>query len=212
MQRGCFALEIQPDSIASHGSVHRKIGVMMKPKKLWNAPGSLCLLLSCGLAAAPTLAKQQTIKPKQIQKPGISRAEDPLELEIQRKKLSTQLEKLDAASSTLKKLVRQPMPKSLGKQNQKEWQRHTEWMEKLIKRLSKHRRQHQAMLAGSKPSEQKALTLTEQRDMAADMRSRSMEFLALQNAMQMESRQYGAVSNALKARHDSAMAAIRNMK
>jgi hypothetical protein len=40
----------------------------------------------------------------------------------------------------------------------------------------------------------------------------NMEFLALQNQMQMESRQYNAVSNALKVRHDSAMAAVRNMK
>jgi len=37
-------------------------------------------------------------------------------------------------------------------------------------------------------------------------------FLALKNAIQMESRQYNSVSNALKTRHDSAMAAIRNMK
>jgi hypothetical protein len=40
----------------------------------------------------------------------------------------------------------------------------------------------------------------------------NMQFMALQNAMQMESRQFNAVSNALKVRHDSAMAAVRNMK
>jgi hypothetical protein len=40
----------------------------------------------------------------------------------------------------------------------------------------------------------------------------TMDFLMLQNAMQMESRQFNAVSNALKVRHDSAMAAIRNLK
>jgi hypothetical protein len=40
----------------------------------------------------------------------------------------------------------------------------------------------------------------------------NMQFLALQNQMQMESRQYNAVSNALKVRHDAAMGAIRNMK
>ena len=40
----------------------------------------------------------------------------------------------------------------------------------------------------------------------------NMQFLALQNQMQMESRQYNTVSNALKVRHDSAMGAIRNMK
>jgi hypothetical protein len=38
------------------------------------------------------------------------------------------------------------------------------------------------------------------------------QFLALQNQMQMESRQYTTVSNALKVRHDAAMSAIRNMK
>lgn len=39
-----------------------------------------------------------------------------------------------------------------------------------------------------------------------------MQFLALQNQMQQESRQYQTISNALKARHDAAMSAIRNMK
>jgi hypothetical protein len=40
----------------------------------------------------------------------------------------------------------------------------------------------------------------------------NMQFLALQNQMQMESRQFNAVSNALKVRHDAAMSAVRNMK
>ncbi len=40
----------------------------------------------------------------------------------------------------------------------------------------------------------------------------NMQFISLQNSMQMESRQFQAVSNALKVRHDSAMSAVRNMK
>ena len=40
----------------------------------------------------------------------------------------------------------------------------------------------------------------------------NMQFIGLQNSMQMESRQFQAVSNALKVRHDSAMSAVRNMK
>jgi hypothetical protein len=40
----------------------------------------------------------------------------------------------------------------------------------------------------------------------------NMQFMQLQNSMQMESRQFQAVSNALKVRHDSAMSAVRNMK
>ena len=38
------------------------------------------------------------------------------------------------------------------------------------------------------------------------------QFLALQNSMQQQSRQYQTISNALKARHDIAMNSIRNMK
>jgi hypothetical protein len=40
----------------------------------------------------------------------------------------------------------------------------------------------------------------------------TMEFLALQNAMQMESRQYQALSNASRVAHDVAMASVRNLK
>jgi hypothetical protein len=49
-------------------------------------------------------------------------------------------------------------------------------------------------------------------ELARHSETMQLEMLALQNSMQMESRQYNAVSNALKVRHDSAMAAIRNMK
>jgi hypothetical protein len=51
--------------------------------------------------------------------------------------------------------------------------------------------------------------VSELEELQAEM---NMQFLALQNQMQMESRQYNAVSNALKVRHDTAMNAIRNMK
>ena len=39
-----------------------------------------------------------------------------------------------------------------------------------------------------------------------------VQFLALQNQMQQQSRQYQTISNALRARHDTAMNSIRNMK
>jgi hypothetical protein len=42
--------------------------------------------------------------------------------------------------------------------------------------------------------------------------SETMEFLALQNAMQMQSRQYQTISNALRAAHDVKQSTIRNMK
>ena len=49
-------------------------------------------------------------------------------------------------------------------------------------------------------------------DMVQANMKMNMQFLSLQNSMQMESRQFQAVSNALKVRHDSAMSAVRNMK
>ena len=42
--------------------------------------------------------------------------------------------------------------------------------------------------------------------------SDTMQFLALQNAMQMQSRQYQTISNALKAAHDAKSGVIRNTK
>jgi hypothetical protein len=43
-----------------------------------------------------------------------------------------------------------------------------------------------------------------------DMQSK--EYLALQNEMQRESREFNAISNILKVRHDSAKAAINNIR
>ncbi len=49
-------------------------------------------------------------------------------------------------------------------------------------------------------------------EMHAQMSQLEGQFLALQNSMQQESRKYQTLSNALKARHDTAMNSIRNMK
>jgi hypothetical protein len=49
-------------------------------------------------------------------------------------------------------------------------------------------------------------------DMVSKMAKMNMEFLALQEATQMQSRKFQTLSNASKARHDIALNAIRNMK
>jgi hypothetical protein len=49
-------------------------------------------------------------------------------------------------------------------------------------------------------------------DMMSKMAAMNMQFSALQEATQMESRKFQTLSNASKARHDIAMNAIRNMK
>lgn len=49
-------------------------------------------------------------------------------------------------------------------------------------------------------------------DMMQKMAAMNMQFLALQEATQMESRKFQTLSNASKARNDVAMNAIRNLK
>jgi hypothetical protein len=51
-----------------------------------------------------------------------------------------------------------------------------------------------------------------QKLMAAEGQKFNMAYLALQNDMQRESREHNAVSNIMKVRHDSAKAAINNIR
>ena len=49
-------------------------------------------------------------------------------------------------------------------------------------------------------------------DLVQKMTQMNLQFLALQEATQMESRRFKTLSNASKARHDLALNSIRNMK
>jgi hypothetical protein len=51
-----------------------------------------------------------------------------------------------------------------------------------------------------------------QKLMAAEGQKFNMAYLQLQNEMQRESREHNAVSNIMKVRHDSAKAAINNIR
>ncbi|MFB1481290.1 hypothetical protein [Corallococcus sp. RDP092CA] len=54
--------------------------------------------------------------------------------------------------------------------------------------------------------------LEAQRLMAEDGQKFNVAYLSLQNAMQKESREHNAISNIMKVRHDSAKAAINNIR
>ncbi|MBZ4419534.1 hypothetical protein [Myxococcus sp. RHSTA-1-4] len=54
--------------------------------------------------------------------------------------------------------------------------------------------------------------LEAQRALSADGQKFNMAYLALQNEMQRESREHNAISNIMKVRHDSAKAAINNIR
>jgi hypothetical protein len=54
--------------------------------------------------------------------------------------------------------------------------------------------------------------LEAQRALSADGQKFNMAYLQLQNEMQKESREHNAISNIMKVRHDSAKAAINNIR
>ena len=55
-------------------------------------------------------------------------------------------------------------------------------------------------------------SLEGQRQLMADNQQWTLQYLALQNQMQQESREYNTVSNILKVRHESAKTAINNIR
>jgi hypothetical protein len=59
---------------------------------------------------------------------------------------------------------------------------------------------------------QGAKLLTDRNAAGSQMAAMNMQFLALQNAAQKESRKFQTLSNASRARHDTAKNAIQNMK
>lgn len=67
-------------------------------------------------------------------------------------------------------------------------------------------------LQGLKQDMQFGTTLKDDGDLVAKMAELNQQFLALQQAVQMESRKFKAMSSASKARHEAAMNAIRNMR
>lgn len=54
--------------------------------------------------------------------------------------------------------------------------------------------------------------LAAQKEMQADGAKMNLEYMHLQNQMQAESRAHNAISNIMKVRHDSAKAAINNIR
>ncbi|MBI5548058.1 MAG: hypothetical protein HY901_29615 [Deltaproteobacteria bacterium] len=67
---------------------------------------------------------------------------------------------------------------------------------------------HQALTGSSSTGD----SLSEQRQMIEENRKWTTQYLTLQNEMQQESREFNAVSNILKVRHESAKTAINNIR
>jgi len=111
---------------------------------------------------------------------------------------------VQAAIATLDAQIAAPAPRSLTAAQQAEWKEHGAWLSSVRQRYATFLAENGGSF-GDTPGVSGA-------DMAKRMAQMNMQFLALQEATQMESRRFQTLSNASKARHDIALNAIRNMK
>lgn len=119
--------------------------------------------------------------------------DDPFE-----KQLSERTKSLTTLDKTLESLINQVPPKNFTKSELDQWRNQTKWLTDTRKKMSTYKTDLIKMKQGE--------------TIETHMAQMNMQFLALQEATQMESRKFHTLSNASKARHDIALNAIRNMK
>lgn len=118
--------------------------------------------------------------------------------ELYKKQMNERLSSLTTVDKTLENLIIQAPPKQSSKTELEQWRKQTQWFSVTRKKYSDYKLDLTKVKQGE--------------SLETHMAQMNMQFLALQEATQMESRKFQTLSNASKARHDIAMNAIRNMK
>ena len=114
------------------------------------------------------------------------------------------VESLSALRASLDAQISVARPKTLSRTELAKWNEHTTWLTSVRDRYANLETSMRGAF-GDTPGLNGG-------DMVQKMAQMNMQFLALQEATQMESRKFQTLSNASKARHDVALNAIRNMK
>lgn len=108
-----------------------------------------------------------------------------------------------SAAKVFLELADKKPPKGHSDQQKEGWERQTSFFKTGSRQLDGLAAKGDALLAKVK---------SHKASLVEEMAKMNLQFLALQEATQMESRKYQTLSDASKARHDIAMNAIRNMK
>jgi hypothetical protein len=181
----------------------------------------ILILLGLFLASSTPVSAQLKISPK-----------SKLVLKQNINKLKLRNQKIAKALRILGRLIKQQMPRGLTPRQQREWLKQTKWFKSIRYRYSKyHRQSNQVILKsagllkpvpvipGGQPLPNKTGNGANKNSGKQDgmifinsITKMNLDFQAMQAAMQMESRKFQSVSNAIKTRHDIAMASIRNAK
>ena len=147
--------------------------------------------------------------------------------------IDPQAAKINDAVQSLDRLARRPPPPTLRRADTITWQEYNNWLASIISRLEgiEAGMGRGAPAPGSRPIPGRpgpgnlrppagpgargagGLSMGGKSAASpAEMARMNMQVMALQNAIQMESRKFQTISNVMRARHDIAMAAIRNTR
>ena len=110
---------------------------------------------------------------------------------------------LDAVIMALNVQINLRVPVGLSVAATANWNEQTAWLTRARDRYVAYAKDARATFGNARLSDDA---------MVQKMAAMNMQFLALQEATQAESRKFQTLSSALKTRHDIALNAIRNMK
>lgn len=128
-----------------------------------------------------------------------------LEARVDREKATPGIQAItvEDAMTTLLATINQPAPATLSKGDRAAYQKQTEWLTSVLTRL-------EVVTGVTIPRDAASGLATGKRQHKPILMTR--ELVTLVATVETESQQDNALSNALQARHDIAMNAIRNMK
>ena len=180
----------------------------MKAMHRWSAACcAVAVFLSWSAQSAettPTVAPAPAIAPTPTVAPAPTATVEPVKtVDAARIRLSG----VQAAVATLDKQLALEPPRGLTAAELSEWKEHGAWLSSLRERYANFLAENGGAFGDTPGLAGKAGA-----DMMKKMAQMNMQFLALQEATQMESRKFQTLSNASKARHEIAMNAIRNIK
>lgn len=183
---------------------------MHKTKTIIGIVAGACAILAAAAAASQEASAQNqgrvrvpTVPAAQRQAGQIDVASPTLESQARRRDLGRTIAALD-------ELIGRPAPDGLTRVQHATWNDQTAWLTSVRQRYYELSESYAA--AEKNVAAARADDASSGESMANRMAQMNMQLVALQNAIQMESRKFQTLSNASKARHDTAMNSIRNMK
>jgi hypothetical protein len=119
---------------------------------------------------------------------------------------------LRQASRELTELARQPMPKGLAPEEGRRADSYMRWLEEASAQLDDLANRWEQALAIARADTTQAKLALPTREMQEANTSYSLQYLQLQQKIQAENREFTALSNVMKARHDAAKNSINNLR